>query len=82
MIDTNLGKKTQVISQWKDEEAFRQETSLVLEHIGTNIDESCKKLIPYVLKSCKDNGKQIKGYSLLKMIRGGRKLQKIQKQEK
>ncbi|MHA1993374.1 MAG: SDR family NAD(P)-dependent oxidoreductase [Candidatus Hodarchaeales archaeon] len=82
MIDTNLGKKTQIIADWKDEESFRQETSLVLEHIGTNIDESCKKIIPYVLESCKDNGKQIKGYSLLKMIRGGRKLQKIQKQGK
>jgi NAD(P)-dependent dehydrogenase (short-subunit alcohol dehydrogenase family) len=79
MIDTNLGKKTKIISEWKDEEAFRQETSIVLEHIGTDIDESCKKVIPYVLESCKENGKQIKGYSLLKMIRGGRKLQKALK---
>ena len=81
MIDTNLGKNTQIITKWKDEESFRRENSLVLEHIGTNIDESCKKVIPYVLESCKDNGKQFKGYSLLKMIRGGRKLQKTLKQE-
>ncbi len=79
MIDTNLGKKTQVIDEWKDEESFRRETAIVLEHIGTNIEESCKKIVPYVLESCKENGKQFRGFSLLKMIRGGRKLQKALK---
>lgn len=79
MINTNLNKNTNVIEEWKDEETFRRETSIVLAHIGANIDESCKKVIPYVIPSCNANGKQFRGFSLLKMIRRGRKLQKALK---
>ncbi len=79
MIETNLGRKTKVITEWKDNETFQRENSLVLQHIGADINESCKKVIPYVLKSCKVNGKQFRGYSLLKMIQGGRKLRKTMK---
>ncbi len=79
MIKTNLEKNTKVLEEWKDEETFRRESSIVFAHIGANIDESSKKVIPYVLPSCKKNGKQFRGFSLLKMIRGGRKLQKAMK---
>ena len=74
MIETNLVTNTSVIEEWKDEEAFRRENSIVFSHLGTNIDKSTKKVLPYVLPSCKKNGTQFKGYSTLKMIRGGMKL--------
>jgi 3-oxoacyl-[acyl-carrier protein] reductase len=81
MIDTNLGKKTKVISNWKDEEEFKRENSIVLEHIGVDINKSCEKVVPFVLPSCKDNGKEFKGYSVLKLIRGGIKLRGALKKE-
>jgi short-subunit dehydrogenase len=74
MIETNLEKNTKVLEEWKDEETFRRESSIVFAHIGANIDDSSKKVIPYVLPSCKKNGKQFRGFSMLKMIRGGMKL--------
>ena len=82
MIETNLSKNTKPIEGWKEEEEFRRETAQVHQYIGSNIDESCPKVIPYVLSSCKANGKSFGGISLIKMIRGGRKLQKAQKKEK
>ena len=81
MIDTNLNQRTHVVKGWKDEEVYQKELSMVYQYIGANIDESCSKVIPYVLPSCKKNGKTFKGFSLIKMIRGGRKLQKALKKE-
>ena len=81
MIETNLGKNTKLVEGWKEEEEFRRETVQVHQYIGTNIDESCPKIIPYVLPSCKANGKSFRGFSLVKMIWGGRKLQKMQKKK-
>jgi len=81
MIETNLGKNTKLVEGWKEEEEFRRETAQVHQYIGTNIDESCPKIIPYVLPSCKANGKSFRGFSLVKMIWGGRKLQKMQKKK-
>ncbi|MFX0170669.1 MAG: SDR family oxidoreductase [Candidatus Hodarchaeota archaeon] len=81
MIDTNLEKNVRVIESWKDEETFRQETSLVLNYLGTDIEKSCSKVIPYVLPTCKANGKIFRGFSIMRMIRGGRKFQKALKEQ-
>ncbi|MHA2112199.1 MAG: SDR family oxidoreductase [Candidatus Hodarchaeales archaeon] len=76
MITTNLAKNSKPAEGWKEEEEFRRDNILAHEYLGTNIDESCPKVIPYVLPTCKANGKSFRGFSLIKMIRGGRKLQK------
>ncbi|MFX0183638.1 MAG: SDR family oxidoreductase [Candidatus Hodarchaeota archaeon] len=81
MISTNLSKHVRVIEGWKDEEMFRQETSLVLNYLGTDIEKSCRKVIPYVLPTCKANGKIFRGFSILRVIRGGRKFQKALKEQ-
>lgn len=83
MINTNLSKHVKVVKGWKVEETFRSETSLVLSYMGTDVEKSCKKVIPYVLPTCKANGKVFRGFSIMKMMRGGRKFQKaLKKQEK
>jgi NAD(P)-dependent dehydrogenase (short-subunit alcohol dehydrogenase family) len=83
MIDTNLGRNIRIVEGWKTEEVFHRDTSLAMKYIGSNIEESCSKAIPYTLPSCKTNGKAFNGFSIMKMIRGGRKFQKaIKNQEK
>jgi short-subunit dehydrogenase len=81
MIDTNLEKNVRVIESWKDEKSFRHETSLVFSYIGTDIEKSCSKVIPYILPTCKANGKMFRGFSIMGMMRGGRKLQKALKEQ-
>ncbi len=81
MIDTNLGKDIRIVEGWKTEEEFRRDTSLAFKYIGANIEESCSKVIPFSLSSCKANGKVFRGFSLMKMIRRGRKLQKVMKKQ-
>lgn len=81
MIETNLGNNIKVVEGWKTEELFQRDTSLAFKYIGTNIEESCRKVIPYAIPNCKSNGKIFRGFSLLKMIRGGRKFQKVLKKE-
>ncbi|MFX0149820.1 MAG: SDR family NAD(P)-dependent oxidoreductase [Candidatus Hodarchaeota archaeon] len=81
MIDTKLEKNVRVIESWKDEKIFRQETSLVLNYLGTDIEKSCSKVIPYVLPTCKANGKIFRGFSIIRMMRGGRKFQKALKEQ-
>lgn len=80
MIKTNLFKIAKVVDGWKDEETYNRERSLVTEILATNIEKSCSKVIPYVLPSCKTSGKVFRGFSILKMIRGGRKYQKVLKE--
>ncbi len=80
MIDTNLGKNIRIVEGWKTKEVFHRDTSLAMKYIGSNIEESCSKAIPYTLSSCKANGKVFRGFSMMKMIRGGRKFQKAIKE--
>ena len=81
MIYTNLMRKTCVIEEWKDEAEFREEVDLMMKYVATDIEESCIKVIPYVLPSCKSNGKSFRGFSLFKLIRGFRKLSKERKRQ-
>ena len=80
MIKTNLGHDIQLVKGWVSQEEFDRETSLVFDLMGTDIEESCSKAIPLVLPTYKNNGESIRGFSIRKMISGGRKLRKAMKQ--
>ena len=78
MVKTNLYTALPV-EGWKDEETHKHETALVLEYIGTDIEESCSKVIPFVLPSCKKCGEDFRGFPIKKLILGFRKLRKEMK---
>ena len=81
MIKTNLYNVLPV-EGWKDKETLKRESELVLKHVGNDIEESCSKIIPYVLPTCKKSGKSFRGFSIKKMISGFKKLRKeMQKME-
>ncbi len=81
MIKTNLYNVLPV-EGWKDKETLKRESELVLKLVGTDIEESCSKIIPYVLPTCKKSGKSFRGFSIKKMISGFKKLRKeMQKME-
>jgi len=82
MIKTNLIKGSSVIKEWKDEKTYKEELDLVMKYVATDIEESCNKVLPYVLPNCKDNGKTFRGFSIRKLISGFRKIRKIQKKQK
>ncbi|GAJ04863.1 unnamed protein product, partial [marine sediment metagenome] len=79
MIYTNLMRNSQVIKEWKDEDEFQKELDLIMKHVATDIEESCSNVIPFVLPSCKSNGKVFKGFSIIKLIKGFRKVAKVRK---
>ncbi len=79
MIYTNLMRNTCVIEEWRDEDEFREELDLTMKYVATDIEESCSKVIPYVLPNCKSNGKSFRGFSLFKLINGFRKVNKERK---
>ncbi len=78
MIKTNLYNALPV-EGWKEEEIYRRESALVLKYVGNDIEESCSKVIPYVLPTCKKTGKSFRGFSISKMISGFKKLRKEMK---
>ena len=81
MVKTNLYNALPV-EGWKDEQTYRRESSLVLKYVGNDIEESCSRIIPYVLPTCKKSGKFFRGFSIKKMISGFKKLRKeMQKME-
>lgn len=79
MINTNLTTSAQVIESWKDRETFDREFDLIKKNVMTDIEESCKHVIPYALPSCKDNGKTFRGFSVIKLIKGFKKIRKEMK---
>jgi 3-oxoacyl-[acyl-carrier protein] reductase len=79
LIRTNMVANSQVVRNWISVEELQQQASLVLEHLGTDLDESCKKVIPYASPSCKTSGTVFRGFSIKKMIFGGMKLKKAMK---
>ncbi len=82
MVDTNLAKKSQVIEAWKDKETHELEMQLIKKYVMTDIEKCCSKVIPYALPKCKDNGKSFKGFSIMKLIKGFRKVLKELKKRK
>lgn len=79
MIKTNLSKVTNVIKEWKDEEQYKKEFDLIIKYVASDIGESCSKVIPFALPTCKANGKSFRGFSIKKLISGFRKIKKMQK---
>ncbi len=76
MIDTNLATNAKVIEVWKDKETYNREFELLRTHVMTDIEDSCSKVIPYALPTCKDNGKSFRGFSGMKLGMGFNKIRK------
>jgi len=79
MIDTNLNKNTEVNEAWKDKETHQRELKIVYKYVATDVEESCLNVIPYALPSCKKNGKTFRGFSIMKLIKGFKKVSKEMK---
>ena len=80
MINTNLINSAQIIEDWKDRETYERQLELIVKYVMTDVTESTTKTIPYALPSCKDNGEIFRGFSLMKLIKGFRKVRKEMKQ--
>jgi hypothetical protein len=76
MQKTGLTSVINVVQGWRDAEAVKKDSALALKYMGGNITESCSKVIPFVLPSCKANGQLFHGFSLFKLIRGAMKMQR------
>lgn len=79
MIKTNLSQNAEIVPGWGDQEKVKNHSSLALDYLGTDIDSSCMKVLPFVVPSCKENGKTFRGFKIMTMIRGGMKLKKLMK---
>ena len=79
MQKTNLGKNIDVVPDWKSKEQIHKETKMAFEYMGGDIEKSVRSILPYVMPSCSKNGKQFRGFSLVKLIRGAMKLKKQMK---
>lgn len=81
MQRTGLTSKPMVVSGWRNPEAVTRDVELVLQYLGGNIQFAVQKMLPYIMPSCKVNGKVIMGFSLFKLIRNAMKLQKAMKNQ-
>ncbi len=80
MVNTNLGKNAQVIETWKDKKTHEREMELIKKYVMTDIEKSCSAVIAFVLPSCKKNGQSFRGFSIMKLIKGFKKVSKELKQ--
>ena len=55
---------------------LQKQSELVIKYIGTDIEECCRTILPYISPDFKVNGKIFRGFSIKKMIFGGMKLKK------
>ncbi len=79
MQKTGLTTHTGVVPGWMDAETVKRNSELALKYLGGDLEESCSKVIPFVLPSCKKNGKVFRGFKIMNMIKGGMKLRKEMK---
>ncbi|NMC07193.1 MAG: SDR family oxidoreductase [Candidatus Lokiarchaeota archaeon] len=83
MQRTGLTDAPVLVEGWRDENAFKKEYEVILQYLASNdLADVVRKVIPFVLPSCKANGKLFLGFSLFKLIRNATKLQKALKQMK
>ncbi len=77
MQRTGLTDTPVLVEGWRDEAGFKKEYEIILQYLASNdLGEVVRKVIPYVLPSCKTNGKVFLGFSLFKLIQNATKLQK------
>jgi 3-oxoacyl-[acyl-carrier protein] reductase len=81
MLKTGLTSHADVVPGWMDVETVRRNSELALKYLGGDINETCSKVLPFVISSCKENGEVFRGYKISHMIRGGMKLRKEMKQK-
>lgn len=81
MIKTNLSSTSTLITEWKDQKSFDEQYELLIENVFTDIEESCLKVIPFALPSCKKSGKGFRGFSIRKLIGGFKRIKKIMKEK-
>jgi short-subunit dehydrogenase len=79
MINTNLTTSAQLIEAWKDKATYDREFALISKYVMTDIEESCSKIIPYALPNCAVNGKVFRGFSVIRLIKGFKKIRKEMK---
>jgi 3-oxoacyl-[acyl-carrier protein] reductase len=79
MHKTGLTSHTDVVPGWLDVDTVRKRSELALKYLGSDLEESCNKVLPFVLPSCKKNGELFRGFKIMNMIRGGIKLRKEMK---
>ena len=79
MIDTNLATDIQIPEEWKGREEYDRDYELIKKYAMMDLEESCLNVIPFALPSNKKNGTIIRGYSIVKLINGFRKVSKERK---
>lgn len=79
MIDTNLATDIQIPEEWKDRETYDREYEIIRKNVMTDLEESCLNVIPFALPSCKKNGTLVRGFKLIKLIKGFRQVAKEMK---
>jgi NAD(P)-dependent dehydrogenase (short-subunit alcohol dehydrogenase family) len=72
--------RASIVSGWKSNQDIEKQMEIVLDNLGGDLDLVATKVIPYVLPSCNKSGERIMGFSLRKLIKGVRKMRKLQKQ--
>ena len=76
-MKTNLNKNLTLVKGWKDEKTFNEKWGRLYDSVNLDIEECCRRIIPYIVPGCKANGKVILGFSLLTMLPKMLKIQKI-----
>ena len=76
MVDTNLGANSERIYEADQKEDFEKRWPLIKKYVMTDVEDSTKHVFPFVLSSCKKNGKVFRGFSIMKLIKGFRKVSK------
>lgn len=79
-MKTNLNEKLHLVSGWKDEKTFQTNWKNLFDKVDLDIEECCRKVLPYILPGCKTTGKVIMGFSLMKMLPKIIKIQKAMKE--
>jgi NAD(P)-dependent dehydrogenase (short-subunit alcohol dehydrogenase family) len=79
MLRTGLTSGVDVVPNWKSCVEVDGQLEMVLQHIGGNIEQSTARMIPFVLPSCKVNGRVFRGFSVFRVILGGMKLRRSMK---
>jgi len=72
--------RASMVSGWRNEQFNEKQMEIVLENLGGDLDLVATKVIPYVLPACTKSGGRIMGFSLRKLLKGVRKMRKLQKQ--
>ena len=70
LLNTNFFSDLIYVGDERTQELLKKGFDFAFKYVAGDLEKTCKRIYPYILPKCKKSGKKIRGFKLIKFIKG------------